>query len=178
MKAEDQVMVALEQEIEGVLDTAYRRMGCEPPRRNGKPMLQMVHDEIREMDGDELVIWMEAWRSMFALFFDGGPHPAQVLKNIYALAWCVAREHVANMTQTQLGELFGETRAAWCERIKIVYVDFLKKRGFRGTRVPGQKTEGATKVYAGVQKDNKNRASGRRKGEAPKPPKQRSKRRP
>jgi hypothetical protein len=91
-----------------------------------------------------------------------------------ALTWCVSRENLANMTQTDLALLTHETRAAWCHRVKLIYSDYLKSRGFRGTRVPGQKSEGATKTYARKARGNNSRKSGRKKGEgarvrAPKP---------
>lgn len=160
---EDAVAV-VEAHIDEVLDEAYRRMGCVAPRRNGRPVIQMV-DAVREETGDEMIIWLEAWRAFLAILWAEGPSPLKALKRLMALTWCVSRENLANMTQAQVGELMGETRAAVSARVRVVYVEFLKAHGFRGTRVPGMKSDAATKAYAKRAEKNVNRKSGRKKGD-------------
>lgn len=169
--SEEPVMVQLEEHIESVLDASYRRMGCVAPRRNGRPVVQMVDAFEREVGSEEFQIWLEAFRGFMAVLWQEGPSPEKALKRLIALTWCVSRENLANMTQTDLALLTHETRAAWCHRVKLVYTDYLKARGFRGTRVPGQKSEGSTKIYARVATGNKSRKSGRKKGDAALPAK-------
>jgi hypothetical protein len=138
----------------------------------------MVDAFEREVGNEEFQTWLEAWRAFMAVIWQEGPSPEKGLKRLIALTWCVAREYLANMTQTDLALLTHETRAAWCHRVKLVYTDYLKARGFRGTRVPGQKREGATKTYAAKARGNQSRKSGRKKGDgarAPKPNKRQPK---
>ena len=171
MRRESDVMLELEEHMEAVLDTSYSRMGCVAPRRNGRPVVQMVDAVEREVGGEEFQIWLEAFRGFMAILWQEGPSPEKALKRLIALTWCVSRENLANMTQTDLALLTHETRAAWCHRVKVVYTDYLKARGFRGTRVPGQKSETATKTYARKAAGNRSRKSGRKKGDAALPPK-------
>jgi len=159
-------LVDISEHIEAVLDAAYHRMGCAAPLRNGRPVVQMVH-EATQLEDEELWVWLEAWRSMMAIIWQEGPSPERALKRLVALTWAVSRENLANMTMEELGLLTHETKSAWSNRIKIIYSDYLKSRGFRGTRVPGQKSESATKAYAAAAKHNKNRASGKKKGDKP-----------
>lgn len=155
----------LEEHIDQRLHAAYLAMGCVAPTRNGKPVPEMVAHVEREVDDEEFVIWMEAWRGFLSILWQEGPSPEKALKRLIAMTWSVARENLANMSQTELALLTHETRAAWCHRIKVVYSDYLKSRGFRGTRVPGQKSESSTKIYAQTATGNVSRRSGRKKGD-------------
>lgn len=169
----EQHAAELSDHIDEVLDVSYRRMGCVAPTRNGRPVVQMIDSYEREIDDEDFEIWLEAWRGFMSILWQEGPSPEKALKRLIALTWCVSRENLADMSQTELGLLTHETRAAWCHRIKVVYTDYLKSRGFRGTRVPGQKREGSTNIYARKATGNKSRRSGRKKGDAARPPKQR-----
>lgn len=171
----DPELVEIGEHIEAVLDAAYHRMGCVTPRRNGRAITQMVTEAKEGMDDDELWVWLEAWRGMMSILWQEGPSPERALKRLMAFTWAVSRESLANMSMTDLALLTHETRAAWSHRVKVVYSDYLKSRGYRGTRVPGQKSEGSTKVYARVAAGNTSRRSGRKKGDTRpkgKPPRQ------
>jgi len=163
----DAEVAALDGHIHAVLDAAYHRMGCAAPLHNGRPVVQMVHDAVEQLPEEELEIWMEAWRGFLAVLWAEGPSPEKALKRLVSLTWAVSREHLANMSQTDLGLLTHETKAAWCHRIKLVYSDYLRSRGFRGSRVPGQKSETATQIYARAARNNTSRKRGRKKGDEP-----------
>lgn len=160
----DSVILEICEHIDGVLDAAYHRMGMEAPRHNGRPMMAMIRSEM-PTDEDEALIWLEAWRAFINILFDAGPHPDRVTKRLYALVWAVNREKVADLSQTGVALLFKETRAATNARIAAVYTDFLKKRGYRGTKVPGQKSETACQTFSQKAKGNTSRRSGKKKGD-------------
>ena len=161
--SEEKAIEELQQHMDGCLDAAYHRLGMMAPRHNGRPMLAQLRAELPPPGDDEVLIWLEAWRSFLNILFDAGPSPERVLKRLYALVWAVDRERLANMSQTDLAELFRETRAAQQARIKMVYSEFLRRRGYRGTKVPGQKTEGACVKFALGAKGNTNRRCGKRR---------------
>lgn len=152
-------------EVTRVIDSAYHRMGVTAPTHNGKPVVQMVGSSIRGMNSDELEIWMGAWGAFLAIIFAEGPSPERICKRLHAFTWCVAREHLANMNQTQLGMMWKETRAAVQHRIEALYTNYLKKMGYRGTHVPGMKSETARKTLSEKAKGNTNRAHGKRQGD-------------
>lgn len=164
MDVPESVVLELCDHIDSVLDAAYQRLGMEAPRHNGRPMLPMIRSEM-PVDDEEAIIWLEAWRAFLNILFDAGPHPERVIKRLYALVWAVDREKVANMSQTGMALLFKETRAATNARIVALYTDFLKKKGFRGTKVPGQKSETACQTFSQKAKGNTSRKSGKKKGD-------------
>ena len=162
---EEKALEQLEHHMDGCLDAAYHRLGMMAPRHNGRPMMAHIRAELPPAEDDEVLIWLEAWRAFLRLLFEAGPRPDRVLKRLYALTWAVDREKLAHMSQTELAELLGETRAAMQQRIKLVYNDQLSRMGFRGTRVPGQNTETTCRKLERAQKGNTNRRNGRRKGD-------------
>lgn len=151
--------------IDDVLDAAYHRMGVQAPRHNGRPVLVMVRDALPPPNDEELIIWLEAWGAFLTILFAEGASPLKVLKRLFAFVWAVRRELLVNMTQTELGLLMGETRAAVSHRVNVVYSDYLKRMGFRGTRLPGQKSETSRETFARKAAGNTSRASGRKAGE-------------
>ncbi len=157
-------------DMSGVLDAAYHRIGMEAPRHNGRPVMAMIRSDVPAATDDDFQVWMEAWRSFLTILFHEGPHPERVMRRLYAFVWAVDREKLANMSQTDLALLFKETRAAVSLRVNLLFSGYLKAQGFRATRVPGQKTEGACKTFARKAAGNHNRKSGRKKGDTPKKP--------
>lgn len=164
-REEEQELEVLEAHMDELLDSAYHRMGVESPRHNGRPVVVMVREEVQRAGEDDALVYVEAWRAFLEILFATGPRPDRVMKRLFALVWAVNRERLANMSQTDLALMMKETRAATQLRIRLLYTDFLKSRGFRGTRVPGQKSETASRISAAKAKGNTNRKSGRKKGD-------------
>lgn len=164
MDVPDRQIAELSEHIDGVLDAAYHRIGMQPPKHNGRPMLAMLKSEM-PTEEDEAWVWIEAWRAFLNILFDAGPHPERVMKRLYALVWAVDREKVVNLSQTGLALLFKETRAASSARIGLLYTEFLKSKGYRGTKVPGQKSESACQNFALRAQGNTSRRKGKKKGD-------------
>ena len=151
--------------MDGSLDAAYHRLGMEAPKHNGRPMVMQMQQMLPPPGDEEQVIWLEAFRAFLDFLFTQGPRPDRVLRRLFAITWAVNPELLVGMSQTQVAELMKETRAAFQLRVKVVYSDYLRSKGYRGTSVPGQKSETARQTFAARAKGNKNRLKGRKKGD-------------
>ncbi len=85
-----------------------------------------------------------------------------MLRRLYMLARRYRPELILHMNGTDLGMLFGETRANQSYRMQLIF-DRLKAAGVRGNRGGGCKTESSRGSYAEAAEGNHNRAGGKRK---------------
>ena len=65
--------------------------------------------------------------------FEDGPHPGAALRRVYMLARRYTPEKILHMNGTDLGMLFGESRASQSHRMQLIF-DRLKGAGVRGNR--------------------------------------------
>lgn len=105
---------------------------------------------------------VEFFARFFDFLFEDGPHPGWVLRRIYALARRYRPDLILGMNGTDLGLLFGETRAAQSYRMQLIF-DRLRMSGTRGFRGGGCKREESRSAYAASATGNRNRAKKRRK---------------
>ena len=85
-------------------------------------------------------------------------HPASMLKWIFAIGRALHISPFCDLTMTEAAIIMGETKAAHSHRCKILSGE-IRIAGFRGTRIPRQKTEGSTAAFSAAQKGNTNRRS-------------------
>ncbi len=111
-------------------------------------------------DGERLR--QEFFQRFFDFLFEDGPHPGWVLRRLYVLARRYRPDLVLRMNGTDLGLLFGETRAAQSYRMQLIF-DRLRGAGARGFRGGGCKSEGSREAYAASAAGNHNRAKGKKK---------------
>ena len=84
--------------------------------------------------------------------------PVDVGLNVILWAWHLQIPPLDGMTQQQIGDLVGQTRAAICERHKRLVQRKLEKNGSKGTHNPRQKKAGIIGVYSESARGNNNRA--------------------
>lgn len=112
----------------------------------------------------------EAGRRLLLAFFDrffdflyeDGPHPGWVLRRVFALARRYRPELILKMNGTDLGLMFGETRAAQSWRMQAIF-DRLKLSGVRGARGGGFKCEASRESYSEAARGNSNRSKQKKK---------------
>jgi hypothetical protein len=90
-----------------------------------------------------------------------GLHPAAMLKQLAAVGRAIHEEPFHAMTMHEVAMMFSETPAAHSWRCKQLSGE-IKLAGMNGSRLPGQKTEGATASYKECRKGNTNRRGGKK----------------
>ena len=84
--------------------------------------------------------------------------PVDVGLNVIVWAWDLQIPPLDGMTQQQIGDLVGQTRAAICERHKRLVQRKKERVGQKGTHNPRQKKAGIIGTYSESAKGNNNRA--------------------
>ena len=92
-------------------------------------------------------------RTLVNYFFKDGPHPWKVMRRVYFLAHSFFPDLVLNMSEEDLSEIFGETRANCNHSLNLMFAN-LK------VNIPGHKSPAARRTYAQIRKNNRNRAGG------------------
>lgn len=146
-----------EKRINDVLARSFRRevgRGREPVY-----VRTPLDDLIEAEEGDE-----DARSKMLGqvldYFFADGPHPGAVLRRVFGLAKAVRPQLIMHMSLHDLGQMFGDGRAAWSFRIKSIFNGYLKKMTGMDFTLPWQKSPGAVAKYSEAQKGNSNRRHG------------------
>lgn len=95
----------------------------------------------------------EGMVSALNFIFKDGYHPGVVMRRAYGLAQKLRPALIACMSMADLGSMFGETRAAWQARMKML---------FKGVNIRSrsEKRVGAKSRMAEAQRGNKNRVNG------------------
>ena len=96
------------------------------------------------------------WSRLWQFFYADGPHPGVVIRRVFMLARRYAPELILHMNGTDLGIMWGDTRAAQSHRINVMF-DGLRSAGVRGNRGGGCKREGTRKTFAKSATGNQNR---------------------
>lgn len=125
-----------------------------------------IFDAAAGKDEERMRLLRDFFDKFFEFLYEDGPHPGWVLRRIYSLARRYRPELIMGMNGTDLGMMFGETRAAQSWRMQLIF-DRLKGSGVRGNRGGGCKTEGSRAAYAEAAAGNHNR-SGKKKTKAKK----------
>lgn len=161
-------LLKCEREMEEVLAKAAVRWKVEVEPRT--PLDYAILKEEAEVfeamaakDEDRLKFMQAVFDRIFEFLYEDGPHPGWVLRRVYLLARRYCPERMLNMNGTDLGNLFGESRAAQSWRMQKIF-DRLKASGVRGFRGGGCKTEGSRAAYAEAAGGNHNRRGKTKKG--------------
>src|SRR5690606_5546786 len=126
---------AHEQRVHEVLGAVYRRNGDTYEAVTHTTPLDALLREEEEMDSTEQFTRVETFRRLLGFIFDGTPDPAWTMRRLYALAKAYAPELLRNMSDHDIGMIFGETRAAVSWRRDAVVMTTLFDGGARGTHV-------------------------------------------
>ncbi len=149
-----------ERRVESALERAAARMHEAVEWRT--PLDELMLSEAAERMGDvhsedEMALLVEFFRRVFDFIFEEGAHPGWVLRRVYALARRYRPDLILHMNGTDLGLLFGETRAAQSYRMQLIF-DRLRMSGVRGFRGGGCKSEESRATYAASAAGNHNRS--------------------
>lgn len=130
------------------------------------PLSELIESEDGEDDDDR---HRRDLGMIMAYFFADGPHPAQVVRRVFAVARAVRPELIGHLNGTQLALMFGETRAAQSWRVKKVFNRTIEQArnvhvrtigSAKASRARFQKRKGTCVKYAAAQVGNHNRAKG------------------
>lgn len=124
-------------------------------------------EEAMGMALDDLILGLrnDALQALLDWLFGSkvGPSPRQVLKRLYAFVRVISPDHVWRMSQSDVGALFGETRAATCEREKRELEEFFRLWSqTKWTANRGGKTAAAREKYSQQKKGNHCRKGGKK----------------
>ena len=130
------------------------------------PIDEMISREDGEA-ADEYLARVEAMRDLMGYFFADGPHPAAVLKRVFAVAKAIFPELVLNMSCEEIGLLFGETKAAVSYRIKLLVNKPIAALFGHDVQLPWQKSASACAKYRAQAMGNTNRTTTKKKPVTP-----------
>jgi hypothetical protein len=156
-----------ERRVESALARAASRMheAVEPRTPVDELMLSEEAEEFErladEHERGELLLKKFFFRFLDFLYEDG-PHPGWVLRRLYVMARRYRPELILHMNGSELGQLFGETRAAQSHRMQMLF-DRLSASGVRGFRGAGCKSETSRSTYAAAAAGNQNRRKKKKK---------------
>jgi len=152
---------AHDQVIRDTLQSAYTRGGDRIAVDNHTPRDAL--EELEEMRESAAAVELDCYRRLMGFFFADGPHPAKVVRRVYACAKAFNPELCAHMTCQELATLLGETRAAVSWRIKAVVNHFCEARGVKALRASFQRSDESCAKYAAAARGNKSRRIGSKK---------------
>ena len=134
------------------------------PTYSAMPFDEMLRAESDGSDEPEIGEYEIAQRvagvkAFFRYLLSKGPHPAEMLKQLACIGRGMRVEPFSRMTMHEAAQLFSETAAAHSWRCKVLskMIEFC---GMKATRLPGQKTAGASASYRACRKGNCNRNGG------------------
>ena len=158
---EEQTMVGeREAEVQEGLKRFYNRTHWEPCT-DDTPLSQLMASE--EGTLDEWAVIRETGVRMLEWIASGGPHPAELLKRLFALG---AHMYVAPFNQLNLremGMMLGDSHAAHLWRMQRLCIDPLRRKGRHSIKAPGQKSARASEVASRAQLNNTNRKDGKKR---------------
>lgn len=151
-----------ERDVNVALRRLARRTRYEPAS-NETPLSRLLETE----DGalDEWGIRNETIRTFFDYILADGPHPAQILRRLYAVGSHMMIRPFCEMTLREKAMMLGDSHGAQHWRMKRICIDPLLRNGAKSVKAPGQKGLHAQAAAAAAQKGNHNRA-GNGKGKA------------
>lgn len=122
--------------------------------------LDEKEEEVTAEGEEAMRIWMEAHAWMLDFLFAEGPHPAAVMRRLYAWVKKFRPQSIWDMGYRQLGTLLCESHGAMEWRIGVLLDDYARAKGVNGVKAPWQRTAEACSNYSEAQQGNGNRMGG------------------
>lgn len=159
------------------LEAKEVRLGLREPEQmplfDGEPAETSVFEEMgdqvrrmREESEEAALIFLESTAWLLDFFFADGPHPAKVMRRVYAWTKKFRPANIWDAGFRDLGNLLGESHAAMGWRIGKLIDDYAAGKGVMGHKMPWQRGQDACDGYSDAQKGNVNRLGGRRAASA------------
>lgn len=162
MNGEEKSAAAEILEYERNVATALRRLARRTnyePATSDTPLYAVIEAEEGQLD--EWGIRNETVRTLFAYLLGDGPHPAQVLRRLYAIGSHMMIEPFCLLNLREKALMLGDSHGAQHWRMKRICTDPLLRKGARSVKAPGQKGARASAAAAVAQRGNHNRRGGR-----------------
>ncbi len=128
------------------------------PATDHTPLHALIEAEGGELD--EWGIRNESLRKLFAYLLGDGPHPAQILRRLYAVGSHMMIEPFCLMTLREKGLMLGDSHGAQHWRMKRICTNPLMRKGAKSIKAPGQKSAKASAAAAAAAQGNHNRSNG------------------
>ena len=146
-----------EREVAEALRRLRRRTKYEPATVD-TPMYDVLGASV---DGslDEWSIRNETVRKLFEYFLGDGPHPAQILRRIFAIGAHMMIEPFCLLNLRERALMMGDSHGAQHWRTKRICTDPLMRKGALSVKAPGQKGAAASAAASEAQQGNHNRAN-------------------
>jgi hypothetical protein len=104
---------------------------------------------------------IDTFQAVMDFVWQDGPDLIKAMKRLLVITRCGSPTHVLHMDQTEVAVLLNETRSATNARETRVWVEWLEKKGFFGTRTRLHKSDEAKQKYAAKAMGNVSRKGGR-----------------
>ena len=118
--------------------------------------------KMRDESEEAMRIFLESSAWLLDFFFADGPHPAKVMRRVYAWTKKFRPANIWDAGFRDLANLFGESHGAMEWRIGRMIDDYAKGKGINGHKMPWQRGQDVCAAYAAVQKGNVNRLGGKK----------------
>lgn len=144
------------QRIEQTLAQVFQKKGYQQEAVTTRTPLSdlLAQEDTADVQSERL----ETLRALNRFYVADGPHPGSVLRRVFAVLKAVSPELIVNMTLAEMGQMFGETKAAQSWRVKKIFTNYQRERGIKGFKAAFQKSEKARSAYSRAQQGNTNRA--------------------
>lgn len=160
-------LVIFEANMNDALRRYYRRAGAEMvdtrmpfERKLNVPFDQWLTAEEDGLDGEvgdyEMRQRVMGARALLRHVKAAGLDMQSIMKQLFSAGRAVHDPFFSALTMTEAAQMFGETKAAHSWRCKVLSGK-IELYGMKGSRLPGQKTKGASESYRKAQQGNTNR---------------------
>lgn len=157
MSAEADVL-RYERQVNQALRQMQHRTNYEPATVD-TPLDALLASESGDLD--EWGVRNETIRGFFEYILADGPHPAQILRRIFAIGAHMMIEPFCLLSLRERAMMMNESHGAQHWRVRRICTDPLMRKEARSIKAPGQKSAFAAAVAAEVQQGNTNRRNGR-----------------
>ena len=146
-----------EARINQTLAVAFQREGRSVFIRDTPMTIAEIFEQAPDDGPEELKLKGETALRFLYFIFQNGEHPGCTMRLLYLLAQRLDPTLVLNMSGAELADIFGETRAAWSARQKLMFNGYLKARGAKAVKGRNQKSDTASARMASAARGNTNR---------------------
>ena len=119
-------------------------------------------EDVERGNREAMRMWLEANAWLLDFFFADGPHPAKVMRRVYAWTKKFRPANIWDAGFRDLAKLLGESHAAMEWRIGVMIDGYAAGKGVVGNKMPWQRGAEVCASYSAAQKNNVNRLGGKK----------------
>jgi hypothetical protein len=166
--SDDERLLVFEANMDAALRRLFRR-SSEAAAVVDMPFDELLTNEQDGLDGEpgdyemrQRAVGVRSFLRYLTCEIGKGAALLAIMKRLFAAGRAMGVAPFNQLTMTEAGLMFGETKAAHSWRCKLLSGK-LKLAGMNGVQLPGQKSPDASAVYAKVAQGNGNRKKKRRR---------------